>query len=92
MVNKTKTPRLVMETCLSASENPHRSKIVDCSDRRTTRGYSLWVKGISEPRVRDTRVRDTAFRVVISVVSYRVMLSIWWVMVTISHDVLIPEG
>jgi len=54
---------------------------------QTTRGDSLWVKGISKPRV-----RDTVFRFVITVVSYRVTLSIWWVMVTISHDVLILEG
>ena len=26
----TKTPSLVVETCLSASETPHRSKSIDC--------------------------------------------------------------
>jgi len=55
---------------------------------QTARGDSLWVKGISEPRVRDTRVRlgDTVVRFVITVVSYRVTPSIWWDMFTINHD------
>ena len=60
-----------METCLSASATPGRSKFVESSE--TTRGDSLWVKGISEPRVRDIRVRDTVFSFVVIVVSYRVM-------------------
>jgi len=61
----------VVETCLSASATPGRSKFVESSE--TTRGDSLWVKGISEPRVRDIRVRDTVFSFVVIVVSYRVM-------------------
>ena len=51
---------------------------------QTTHGDSLWVKDISEPRV-----RDTVFRFVVTLVSCRVTLSNWWVMVTIGHDVLI---
>ena len=59
---------------------------------QTMRVDSMWVKEISAPRVRDTHVIDTAFYVVISMASYRVTLSIWWVMVTFGHDALIPEG
>ena len=71
-----------------------------------TRGDSLWFRGILEPRVGDTCVRDTVFRFVITVVCRRVTLSDWWVTITIlpwqcsliflrsqhSHDVLILEG
>jgi len=59
---------------------------------QTTRGDSLWVRGISEPRVKDTRVRDTVFCLMMTVVSYRVTFSSWWVAGTISHDILIREG